>query len=542
MYCNQCEQTTKGVACTTSGVCGKKPEVAALQDVLLYAVKGLSIYANQARQQGIISQKVNHFSLEALFSTLTNVNFDPERFFAMVNECVSLREKLKAELTAAGHAPTSNDPACAFIPAGSVTELAKQGENIGFVIAQKGDLDIRSLQELLVYGLKGVAAYAYHACILGQEDDKIYEFTHAALSQIGNPKLALNDWLALVLQCGEINLRAMELLDAGNTGSFGHPVPTEVPLGHKAGKCILVSGHDLKDLKDLLEATRDSGIHIYTHGEMLPAHGYPELNKYPHLYGNYGGAWQNQKKEFAIFPGAILMTTNCIQEPQETYRDNIFTTGPVGWPGIRYVANGEFAAVIAKAQELPGFSSDVEQGSVMVGFARNAVMSVADQIIAAVKSGDLKHIFLVGGCDGAKSGRNYFTDFVDQTPANTVVLTLGCGKYRFYDKQMGAIGGIPRLLDVGQCNDAYSAIQIAVALSQAFECDVNDLPLSMVLSWYEQKAVSVLLTLLYLGIKDIRLGPSLPAFVSPNVLDVLVKNFDLKPIATAELDLAAILA
>jgi hydroxylamine reductase len=542
MYCNQCEQTTKGVACTTSGVCGKKPEVAALQDVLLYAVKGLSIYANQARQQGIISQKVNHFSLEALFSTLTNVNFDPERFFAMVNECVSLREKLKAELTAAGHAPTSNDPVCAFIPAGNVTELAKQGEDIGFVIDQKGDPDIRSLQELLVYGLKGVAAYAYHACILGQEDDKIYEFTHAALSQIGNPKLALNDWLALVLQCGEINLRAMELLDAGNTGSFGHPVPTEVPLGHKAGKCILVSGHDLKDLKDLLEATRDSGIHIYTHGEMLPAHGYPELNKYPHLYGNYGGAWQNQKKEFAIFPGAILMTTNCIQEPQETYRDNIFTTGPVGWPGIRYVANGEFAAVIAKAQELPGFSSDVEQGSVMVGFARNAVMSVADQIIAAVKSGDLKHIFLVGGCDGAKSGRNYFTDFVDQTPANTVVLTLGCGKYRFYDKQMGAIGGIPRLLDVGQCNDAYSAIQIAVALSQAFECDVNDLPLSMVLSWYEQKAVSVLLTLLYLGIKDIRLGPSLPAFVSPNVLDVLVKNFDLKPIATAELDLAAILA
>ena len=380
MYCNQCEQTTKGVACTTSGVCGKKPEVAALQDVLLYAVKGLSIYANQARQQGIISQKVNHFSLEALFSTLTNVNFDPERFFAMVNECVSLREKLKAELTAAGHAPTSNDPACAFIPAGSVTELAKQGENIGFVIAQKGDLDIRSLQELLVYGLKGVAAYAYHACILGQEDDKIYEFTHAALSQIGNPKLALNDWLALVLQCGEINLRAMELLDAGNTGSFGHPVPTEAPLGHKAGKCILVSGHDLKDLKDLLEATRDSGIHIYTHGEMLPAHGYPELNKYPHLYGNYGGAWQNQKKEFAIFPGTILMTTNCIQEPQETYRDNIFTTGPVGWPGIRYVANGELAAVIAKAQELPGFSSDVEQGSVMVGFARNTVMSVADQI------------------------------------------------------------------------------------------------------------------------------------------------------------------
>jgi hydroxylamine reductase len=405
-----------------------------------------------------------------------------------------------------------------------------------------GDADIASLQELLVYGLKGVAAYAYHAAILGKEDEKVYEFVHKSLAQIRNPELSLNDWLDLVMKCGEINLRAMELLDAGNTGTYGHPVPTEVPLGYKAGKCILVSGHDLKDLKDLLEATKDSGINIYTHGEMLPAHGYPELKKYPHLHGNYGSAWQNQKKEFAAFPGAILMTTNCIQEPQDTYRENIFTTGPVGWPGIRYVENDNFAEVIAKAQNMPGFSNNVEQGSVTVGFARNAVMSVADQIIAAVKSGDLKHIFLVGGCDGAKTGRNYFTEFVEQTPSNTAVLTLGCGKYRFYDKQLGAIGNIPRLLDIGQCNDAYSAIQIAVALSQAFACGVNELPLSMILSWYEQKAVSVLLTLLYLGIKDIRLGPSLPAFVSPNVLDVLVKNFDLKPIGTPEQDLTAILA
>ena len=541
MFCNQCEQTSKGIACTTIGVCGKKPEVAALQDLLLYAVKGLSIYAAAARQQGIVDQEVDRFTMKALFSTLTNVNFDPESFFSLVVECVSLREKLTEKITAAGHSLTSHDPACNYIPADTIDGLIKQGEGIGFLVDLQGDADIASLQELLIYGLKGVAAYAYHASILGQEDDAVYAFTQEALAQIGSPELTLNDWLNLVLKCGEINLRTMELLDAGNTGSFGHPVPTEVPLGHKAGKCILVSGHDLKDLEDLLEATKDSGIYVYTHGEMLPAHGYPELKKYPHLYGNYGSAWQNQKKEFANFPGAILMTTNCIQEPQASYRDNIFTTGPVGWPGIRYVANGDFAEVIAKAQEMPGFSSDAEQGSVMVGFARNAVMGVADQIISAVKAGDLRHIFLVGGCDGAKSGRNYFTELVEQTPADTAVLTLGCGKYRFFDKQLGAIGGIPRLLDVGQCNDAYSAVQIAVALSQAFECSVNDLPLSMVLSWYEQKAVSVLLTLLYLGIKDIRLGPSLPAFVSPNVLDVLVKNFDLKPIATPEQDLAAIL-
>ncbi len=542
MYCNQCEQTAKGIACTVSGVCGKKPEVAALQDILLHTVKGLSIYANEARQHSIVNQEVNRFTSEALFSTLTNVNFDPERFWDMVNECISLREEIKSALDAAGKVLATNDPAAYFVPANSVSELIKQGEEIGFLVDQKGDADIRSLQELLVYGLKGVAAYAHHAYILGQEDEKIYAFTHAALTQIGNPELALNDWLELVMQCGEINLRAMELLDTGNTGVFGHPVPTEVPLGHKAGQCILVSGHDLKDLKDLLEATKNSGIYIYTHGEMLPAHGYPELKKYPHLYGNYGTAWQNQKKEFADFPGAILMTTNCLQEPQTLYHDNIFTTGPVGWPGIKHVGQADFSAVIEKAQALPGFGSDTDQGSVTVGFARNTVMSVADQIIAAVKSGDLKHIFLVGGCDGAKPGRNYFTEFVEKTPENTAILTLGCGKYRFYDKQMGAIGGIPRLLDVGQCNDAYSAIQIGVALSQAFDCGVNDLPLSMVISWYEQKAVSILLTLLYLGIKDIRLGPSLPAFVSPNVLDVLVKNFDLKPVSTVDQDLATILA
>jgi hydroxylamine reductase len=332
----------------------------------------------------------------------------------------------------------------------------------------------------------------------------------------------------------------MELLDAGNTGRFGQPTPTEVPLGHRKGKCILVSGHDLYDLEELLKQTAGKGIYVYTHGEMLPAHGYPGLKKYEHFYGHFGTAWHNQKKEFPAFPGAILMTTNCIQEPKSSYIDNIFTTGPVGWPGVKHVNHGEFAPVIEKALSMPGFAEDEDKGSVMVGFAHNAVLSVADKVIAGIKSGAIKRFLLVAGCDGAKPGRSYYTEFVEKAPQDTVILTLGCGKFRFFDKKLGAIEGIPRLLDMGQCNDAYSAIQVAVALSKAFDCDVNDLPLSLVLSWYEQKAVAVLLTLFYLKIKNIRLGPSLPAFVTPNVLDVLVKSFNIKPIATADEDLAAI--
>lgn len=542
MYCNQCEQTSKGVACTVTGVCGKKPEVAALQDILLHALKDLAVYATTARQQALADRDVDRFMAEALFATLTNVNFDPEALYDMVKTSAGLREKLRQELASKGQNAKSISPHADFMLAPNLEQTVQQGEQIGFLVPVELDPDIRSLQELLLYALKGVAAYAHHAAILGHEDDRIYDFIADSLSQIGRTDLSVNDLLEMALACGEINLRAMELLDAANTEAYGHPVPTEVPLGHKAGQCILVSGHDLKDLKLLLEATKDSGIIIYTHGEMLPAHGYPELKKYPHLYGNFGTAWQNQKKEFADFPGAILMTTNCLQEPQESYRDNIFSSGPVGWPGVKHLNPNDFSALIDQAQGLPGFASDEDKGSVLVGFARNTVMSVADKIIAAVKSGDLKHIFLVGGCDGAKPGRNYFSDFVAATPANTVVLTLGCGKYRFYDQKLGDIGGIPRLLDMGQCNDAYSAIQVAVALSQAFDCGVNDLPLSLIISWYEQKAVSILLTLLYLGIKNIRLGPSLPAFVSPSVLNVLVNTFDLKPISTVEQDLAAILA
>jgi hydroxylamine reductase len=420
-------------------------------------------------------------------------------------------------------------------------ELIKQGEAVGINSDSKLNPDIRSLQQTLVYGIKGVGAYADHARILGQEDDKVYAFIHEGLAATQNKALGLDDWVGLVLKCGEINLRAMELLDAGNTGTYGHPVPTEVPLGAKKGKAILVSGHDLKDLKEILQQSEGKGINVYTHGEMLPCHAYPELKKYSHLHGHYGTAWQNQKKEFEAFPGAILMTTNCIQKPRDVYKDNIFTTGLVGWPGVTHIGDKNFDLVIKKALDMPGFPEDTNGRSVMCGFARNAVMGVADKLIEAVKGGAIKHFFLVAGCDGAKPGRNYYTEFVEQVPEDSVILTLACGKFRFFDKDLGDIGGIPRLLDVGQCNDAYSAIQIAVALAGAFECEVNDLPLSIILSWYEQKAVSILLTLLHLGIKDIRLGPSLPAFITPNVLDVLVKNFNIMPISTPEDDLKAIL-
>ena len=419
--------------------------------------------------------------------------------------------------------------------------LLAQAAGVGLSAAPDENVDIRSLKHTMLFGLKGIAAYADHAQILGQEDDAVYGFLHEALAALTGNDLSVNDWIGLVLKTGEVNLRAMELLDAGNTGNYGHPVPTPVPLGHKKGKAILVSGHDLKDLDALLKQTEGKGINIYTHGEMLPTHGYPQLKKYPHFYGHFGTAWQNQQKEFPNFPGAILMTTNCIQRPAQVYSENLFTCGCVGWPEVPHIENRNFEPVIRKALEMPGFTEDSNGKQVMVGFARNTVMSVADKVIEAVKGKKIRHFFLVAGCDGAKPGRNYYTEFVEKVPKDCIVLTLACGKYRFFDKDLGTIEGIPRLLDVGQCNDAYSAIQIAVALSKAFNVGVNDLPLSMILSWYEQKAVAILLTLFHLGIKNIRLGPSLPAFVSPGVLDVLVKNFEIKPITTPDEDLKAIL-
>lgn len=541
MFCYQCEQTAGGTGCTKFGVCGKNPEVAALQDLLIYALKGLSHVVVEGKRHGVVDRSSDRFVAEAAFSTLTNVNFDPERFPELIHKAVEYRENLKKKIKETGGPMGYDSRAANYIPKESVDELVKQGAEVGVMSDPDLDPDIRSLQEILTYGLKGVAAYADHAAILGYEDPKVYDFIYEGFNAVLNSTSSLDEMVGLVLKCGEINLRAMELLDAGNTGHYGHPVPTKVPLGAKKGKAILVSGHDLRDLELLLKQTEGKGINIYTHGEMLPTHGYPELKKYPHFYGHYGTAWQNQVKEFQRFPGAVLMTTNCIQKPTESYLENIFTTGLVGFPKVQHIKDKDFTPVIEKALEMPGFPENEEKGSVMVGFARNAVMSVAGSVIDAVKAGKIRHFFLVGGCDGAKTGRNYYTEFVEKAPEDTVVLTLACGKFRFFDKDLGDIGGIPRLLDIGQCNDAYSAIQIALALANAFEVGVNDLPLSMILSWYEQKAVSILLTLLYLGIKNIRLGPSLPAFITPNVLNVLVENFNIMPISTPDEDLKAIL-
>jgi len=541
MFCFQCEQTAKGEGCKIMGVCGKTADVAALQDLLMYALKGLSVVATEGRRVGVVDRNVNVFTCEAVFSTLTNVDFDPARIEALIRKAVELREQLKAKVKAAGGKINESMDAVSFQPASDMAGLVKQGEEHGVLSNGGIDPDIRSLRETLVYGLKGVAAYADHAQILGQEDDKVYAFIHEGLAATLNKDLTLNDWVNLVLRCGEANLRAMELLDAGNTSTYGHPTPTKVPLGHKKGKAILVSGHDLKDLEEILKQTEGKGIYVYTHGEMLPCHGYPSLKKYAHFYGHYGTAWQNQAKEFDKFPGAIVMTTNCIQKPLETYKANIFTSGLVGWPGVTHIQNRDFTPAIQRALELSGFAEDEDKGYVMTGFARNAVLSVADKVIEAVKAGKIRHFFLVAGCDGAKPGRNYYTEFVEKVPQDCIVLTLACGKFRFFDKDLGDIGGIPRLLDIGQCNDAYSAIQIAVALANAFGCSVNELPLSLVLSWYEQKAVAILLTLFHLGIKNIRLGPSLPAFITPNVLNVLVQNYNIRPITTPDEDLKAIL-
>ncbi len=541
MFCNQCEQTAKGIGCTVVGVCGKKEEVADLQDLLIYSLQGLSLYALKGRKLSIIDEATDLFILEAIFSTLTNVDFDPDRFVELIKRSVELREAMKAKVAAAGGNVDFKEVPASFIPTGSVADLAAQGKALDFLNSLDGDSNIRSLKQTVLFGLKGIGAYADHAAILGQKDPSIPAFCYEALVMLLSADLSMDDGLAMVMKAGETNLRAMELLDAGNTGTYGHPVPTPVPLGHRTNKCILITGHDLHDLELLLQQTEGKGIDIYTHGEMLPCHGYPQLKKYPHFYAHYGTAWQNQQKEFPNFPGPILFTTNCIQKPRDDYKDRVFTNGLVGWPGVKHITNKDYTQVVEMALSMSGFTDDIDNGQVLVGFGRNSVLGVADKVIEAVKSKAIRHFFLVGGCDGAKPGRDYFTKFVEQVPNDCVVLTLACGKFRFFDKDLGNIGGIPRLLDVGQCNDAYSAIQIAVALAKAFDCEVNDLPLSLVLSWYEQKAVAILLTLLFLGIKDIRLGPSLPAFISPDVLNFLVSTFDIKPIDTPEADLKAIL-
>ncbi|MFO7911591.1 MAG: hydroxylamine reductase, partial [Desulfotignum sp.] len=478
---------------------------------------------------------------KAAFSTLTNVDFDPQRFVDLIHQSVALREDLKKKLESGNFPLQLKEGAATFQPAETRDELLEQAARVGLFSYPADSRDILSLKHTLLFGIKGVAAYADHAQILGHEDKEVYHFIFKALAAIQQTGLNQDDLVQLVLDCGKTAYRAMELLDAGNTETYGHPVPTPVPLGHKKGKAILVSGHDLKDLEELLKQTRGTGINIYTHGEMLPLHGYPKLKEYEHFYGHYGTAWQNQTREFKDFPGAILMTTNCLQRPQKAYEKNLFTSGMVGWPSIPHIPETDFQPVINRALALPGFEEDVEKGAVMTGFARNAILDKADDILAAVKAGKIRHFFLVAGCDGAKPGRNYYTEFVEKLPEDCVVMTLACGKFRFFDKDLGDIDGIPRLLDVGQCNDAYSAIQIALALSKALDTNVNDLPLSMILSWYEQKAVCILLALLYLGIQDMRLGPSLPAFFTPNILNVLVEKFNIMPIKTPDQDIKDIL-
>jgi hydroxylamine reductase len=540
MFCYQCEQTAKGEGCSTFGVCGKSPEVATLQDLLIYTLRGTSELALEARKVGVNDERTDVFISEAAFATLTNVNFNPDSIIKYINETVELRDSLRKKVKSAG-GKTDLSGAANLVLEKTKDGMIKQGKQFGIQSDSPQNVDLRGLHWLLTYGIKGVSAYAYHAYRLGKKDDKVFEFIERGLSAVLDSSLGVNDFVGLALKCGEINIRAMELLDAGNTETYGHPAPTKVPLGAKKGKAILVSGHDLKDLEAILKQTEGKGITVYTHGEMLPAHGYPKLKQYKHFYGHFGTAWQNQQREFQAFPGAILMTTNCIQKPAETYKDNIFTSGPVNWPGATHIEDEDFTPIINRALAMPGFSQDTSGKTVMVGFARNAVLGVAGALVEAVKKGHIKHFFLVGGCDGAKPGRNYYAEFVEKAPKNTVVLTLACGKFRFFDKDLGDIDGIPRLLDVGQCNDAYSAVVIAQALAKAFGVGLNELPLSMILSWYEQKAVAILLSLLYLGVKNIRLGPSLPAFITPNILKVLVDNFNIMPIKTVDEDLKAIL-
>jgi hydroxylamine reductase len=551
MFCRQCEQTGQGTGCTVMGVCGKTSDTAILQDVVVYSLKGLSVYGKLADALGIQDKAAARLVSEGLFTTVTNVNFDPQRIISVIRGIDKAKEKIKRLFLEAYKQKTGREfsgnlaEAADFKPADSQAGLIEQGKVIG-VLSQPGLADdIRSLREILLYGMKGMAAYADHAFLLGKSDNQVDAFFYKGLSALVDDSLDAQALIALIMEFGKVNLRCLELLDDAHTGRFGNPEPTKVALGVKKGPAIIVSGHDLLDLKQLLEQAEGAGISIYTHGEMLPAHGYPELKKHKHLAGHFGTAWQNQQKEFDGIPAVVLMTTNCIQKPKDSYLERIFTTGLVAWPGVEHIEgkNGrkDFTPLIKKAKELGGFKEENIEKEILVGFGHHAVLSLADKVIAAVKAKQIRHFFLIGGCDGAKPGRNYYTEFAQKAPKDTLILTLACGKFRFNRLDFGSIGEFPRLLDCGQCNDAYSAIKIATSLAQAFGCGVNDLPLSLILSWYEQKAVCILLTLLSLGIKNIRLGPTLPAFVSPNVLKVLVEQFSLKPVTTPENDLKEIL-
>ena len=547
MFCYQCEQTAGCAGCTGStGVCGKTAETARLQDQLVGAMIGLARAAEGVECPG---DRVYRTVIEGLFTTLTNVSFDDDAIRAQIEKTHREKERLLAAPVkksagprekAAGESGAAENAACA---AASVQDT--DDYNLGLLWDM--DPDIRSLKSLILFGLKGMAAYAYHALMLGASDETVNQFFLTGLREIAKDG-TVESLLPTVLKVGEVNLTCMAMLDTANTGTYGTPIPVSVPLVVERGPFIVVTGHDLKDLELLLKQTEGKGVNIYTHGEMLPAHAYPELRKYPQLKGNFGTAWQNQQKEFADIPAPILFTTNCLMPPKKSYADRVFTTEVVAYPGMVHIDDEkDFTPVIEKALELGGYQEDrqftgINGGTqVMTGFGHGTILSVADQVIDAVKSGAIRHFFLVAGCDGAKPGRNYYTEFVKQTPADSIILTLACGKFRFNDLDLGNIGGLPRIMDMGQCNDAYGAIKVAMALAEAFGCEVNELPLSFVLSWYEQKAVCILLTLLHLGIKNIRLGPSLPAFLSPNILNFLVENYGIGPVTTPEEDLKALL-
>ncbi|WP_297135824.1 hydroxylamine reductase, partial [Terrisporobacter sp.] len=534
MFCYQCEQTVGGKGCTKMGVCGKTPEIAALQDLLIYQIKGISCYAKEIVEKGEnVDKDIVSFIENSLFTTLTNVNFDADVHVEMLRKSQKIKEALRSKV---GSIKNDTEHAT-YNLSETKAEMLKDAKKAGIMYDQNLDPDIRSLRQTILYGLKGISAYGHQARELGYYDDQVDNFYVRALEATTDDNLGVEELIRWTMRTGDMSVAVMKKLDEANTTVYKNPTPHKVNVHRKKGPFIIVSGHDLKDLEMLLEQTEGKGINIYTHGEMIPCHGYPELKKYSHLVGNFGGAWQDQQKEFDNIPGCILMTTNCLMRPRETYKDRIFTTSVVGWDGVKYIGKGEdgkkdFSEIINKALELGGFDEEQEPHEILVGFGHHSTLSHADTIVNAVKDGKIKHFFLIGGCDGARPGRNYYTEFAKKVPDDCVILTLACGKYRFNKLNFGEVAGLPRLLDVGQCNDAYSAVRIATALADAFGTDVNGLPLSIILSWYEQKAVADLLALLSLGIKGIYLGPTLPAFLSPNVLQYLVDTFDLRPIST----------
>lgn len=539
MFCYQCEQTAGGKGCTKMGVCGKTPEVAALQDLLIFQIKGISCYAKEIVEKGEnVDKSIVTFIENSLFTTLTNVNFDADFHVEMLKESQRIKEKVRKQV---GKIKNDTDHAT-YNLSETKSEMLEDAKKAGIMYDQKLDPDIRSLRQTIIYGLKGISAYGHQARELGYYDDQVDNFYIRALEATTDDTLSVEELIRWTMRTGDMSVAVMKKLDEANTTVYDNPSPHKVNVHIKKGPFIIVSGHDLRDLEMLLEQTEGKGINIYTHGEMIPSHGYPGLKKYPHLVGNFGSAWQNQQKEFDNIPGCILMTTNCLMRPRETYKDRIFTTSVVGWDGVKHIPKGkdgkkDFTEIINKALELGGYEEDQEPHEILVGFGHNATLSNAETIVNAVKDGKIRHFFLIGGCDGARPGRSYYTEFAKMVPDDCIILTLACGKYRFNKLEFGEVAGLPRLLDVGQCNDAYSAVRIATALADAFGTDVNGLPLSLIISWYEQKAVADLLALLSLGIKGIFLGPTLPAFLSPNVLEYLVDTFNLRLISTPEDDL-----